>query len=77
MGSKVTEACGLSDIYCSLGLLGANVVMVDSWSYPPQGHPLWGNLSNGQIRRAVGLAGSHMDVLAPLPSLNSLLQLGQ
>ena len=30
MGTEVMEAFGPSGIYCSLGPLGANVVMVDS-----------------------------------------------
>ena len=67
MGSEVTEACGLSDIYCSLGLLRADVVMVDGQSHPPQAYLLWGNLSNSQIGRAVGPAGSHVDTPAPHP----------
>ena len=77
MGSEAMEACGLSNIYCSLSLLGANMVMVDSWSNPPQGYLLWGNLLNGQIERAVGLVGSHVDIPAPSPLLNGLLWLGQ
>ena len=77
MGSKAMEACHLSNIYCSLGLSGTNMVMVDGQSHPPQGYLLWGNLLNGQIRRAVGPADSHVDVPAPLPLLNGLLWLGQ
>ena len=40
MGNKVTEAFGLSNVYCSLGLLGANMVMVDGQNHHPQRHPL-------------------------------------
>ena len=76
-GSEVTGTLGPSDIYCDLGLLGANMVMVDSWSHHPQGYPLWGNLLNGQIGRVVGPAGSYAYVLAPLASLDGLLWLGQ
>ena len=70
------EACGLSNFYCSLDLSGANVVMVDGQSHPPRGifygEPLkWSNW------RAVGPAGSHVDVLAPSPSLDGLLWPGQ
>ena len=46
MGSEVTEAYGLSDVYCSLGLSRANVVMVDGQNHHLQRHPLWGNLWN-------------------------------
>ena len=77
MGSKVMGAFGPSNIYCGLDLLGADVVMVDGQSTIPWGI-LYGRTSSyGQIRRDVGPAGSHMDVLAPLPSLNGLLQLRQ
>ena len=77
MGSKATEACGLSDVYCGLGLLGVDVVMVDGQSHPHKGYLLWGNFLNGQIRRAVGPADSHVDVQAPLPLLNGPSWLGQ
>ena len=76
MGTKVMEAFGPSDIYCSLSPLGANVVMVDGQSLHPQGYSLWGNLSDGQTLRVVGPADLHMDILAPSPSLNSPLQPG-
>ena len=39
-GTEVVEVFGLSNIYCNLGPLGANMVMVDSQSYHPQRHPL-------------------------------------
>ena len=38
-GTEVTEAFGLSDIYCILGLLGADGVMVDYQNHHPQRHP--------------------------------------
>ena len=69
MGTKVMEAFGPSDIYCSLGLSGANMVMVDSQSHHPQRYPLWGDLSNSQIGRVVGPADSPVDIPAALPSL--------
>ena len=42
MGTEVTQAFGPFNIYCSLGLLGANMVMVDGQSQHPRGYPLWG-----------------------------------
>ena len=41
-GTEVMEAFGPSNIYCSLGPLGANVVMVDSQNHHPQRYTLWG-----------------------------------
>ena len=38
-GTKVMEAFGLSDVYCILGLSGADGVMVDDHSHHPQRHP--------------------------------------
>ena len=68
------EGNGPSDDYCSLGLWGADVVMVDIQSHHPQGYPLWRNLLNGQIGRVVGLVGSHTD--APAPHLYSMVCYG-
>ena len=39
-GTKVTEAFDLSNIYCNLSPLGADVAMVDGQSHHPQRHPL-------------------------------------
>ena len=38
-GTEVMEALGLSDVYYVLGLLGADMVMVDDWSHHPWRHP--------------------------------------
>ena len=40
MGTEVMGTFGPSDVYCSLSLLGANVMMVDGWSHHPQGYSL-------------------------------------
>ena len=48
MGTKVMKAFGLSDVYCILYPLGANVAMIDVQSHHPQCYPLWGNLLDGQ-----------------------------
>ena len=74
-GTEVTEAFGLSDVYCILSLLGADEVMVDDQNHHPQRHPSEGSLSGGQTRRVVGPADLHRDVLAPSPLLSDLLQL--
>ena len=77
METEVMEAFGPSNVYCGLGPSGANVVLVDSQSHHPQRYPLWGNLLDGQTWRVGGLVDLHMDILAFLPSLGSLLWLGQ
>ena len=62
MGNEVMEAFGLSNIYCSLDPLGADVAMVDGQSHHPQRYPLWGNLSDGQTQRVVGAADLLIDL---------------
>ena len=76
-GTKVMESFGLSNAYCNLGPLGADMVMVDGQSHHLQRHPLQGNLLDGQTSRVVGLADLYVAVLAPLPSLSNPLWLGQ
>ena len=71
------EAFGLSNIYCILGLLGANEVMVDDQNHHPWRHPSEGSLLGGQTRRVVWPADLHGDILAPLPLLSNLLWLEQ
>ena len=66
MGTKVMGASGPSDAYHGLGLLGADVVMVDNQSHHSQGYPLWGNLSNGQIRRGYWASGFTCGCPSPL-----------
>ena len=39
-GTEAMEAFGPSNIYCSLGLSGADVVMVDGQSHHPWRYPL-------------------------------------
>ena len=48
MGNEAMEAFGPSNVYCSLGPLEADMVMVDGQSHHPQMYPLWGNLLDGQ-----------------------------
>ena len=48
MGTEVTEAFGPSNVYYSLGPLGADVVMVDSQGHHPWGYLLWGKLLDSQ-----------------------------
>ena len=60
MGTKAMEAFGPSDIYCSLGSLGADVVMVD---IP------WGILYRGTswTFKSEGLLGWQIHMLTSLP----------
>ena len=76
-GTEVMEAFDLSNIYCILGLSGANEAMVDDGNHHPWRHLSEGSLSGDQTGRVVGLADSHRDILAPLPLLSDLLQLEQ
>ena len=48
MGTEALEAFGPSNVYCSLGPSGANVVMVDGQGHHPWRYPLWENLLDGQ-----------------------------
>ena len=48
MVTEVMEACGPSDVYCSLSPLGAGMAMVDGWNHHPWRYPLRRNLSDGQ-----------------------------
>ena len=77
MGTEAMEAFGLSDVYCSIYPLGANVAMIDIQSHHPQRYPLSGNILDGQTRRVVGLAYLHVDIPAPLPLPASLSKPGQ
>ena len=43
-GTEVLEAFGLSDVYCILGLLGADEVMADDQNHHPQKYPSEGSL---------------------------------
>ena len=54
MVTEAVEGFDLSNIYCSLGPLRDSVAMVDRQNQHPQGHPLWGNLLDGQIWSVVG-----------------------
>ena len=74
MGNEAMEAFGLSNVYCSLGLLGADVLMVGTTI--PRGIPY--RVTSGMVK-SEGLLGQqvHLDVLAPLPSIDGLLWLGQ
>ena len=65
-GTEVMEAFNLSDVYCILGLSGANEAMVDNQNHHPWRHPSQGSLLGGQTRRVVGLVDLHGDILAPL-----------
>ena len=66
-GTDMTEAFGLSDAYCILGLWRANGAMMDDWNHHPEMHLLEGNFLGDHTGRVVGPANSHGDVLVPLP----------
>ena len=48
METEAVEAFGLSNVYCGLYPLGADVAMSEIQSKHPWRYPLWGNLLDGQ-----------------------------
>ena len=66
-GAEGIEASGLSNAYYVLGLWRADGVMVGGQNCNLQMHLLEGNFLRDQIRRVVGPADSHKDILVPLP----------